>query len=112
MGFFSLLLLRMQMVWMIPSESEHKIMWDSAMCANSSAGAEVRRLLVKATKGALLPNQCAQIVNQLKSDPKLIYHVGLSPQKVPYVLCFFFHSRKERMWPVFCFFFHSRKELM
>ncbi|KAK7099271.1 CCR4-NOT transcription complex subunit 11-like [Littorina saxatilis] len=72
-----------EMVWMVPSDNEHKITWDSAMCANSSASAEVRRLLVKATKGALTPAQCNQICSQLKSDPKLIYHVGISPQKLP-----------------------------
>lgn len=72
-----------EMVWMFPHDTDHKITWDNAMCANSSAGAEVRRLLVKATKVALTPAQCSQIVNQLNSDPKLIYHVGLSPAKLP-----------------------------
>ncbi|XP_076471868.1 CCR4-NOT transcription complex subunit 11-like [Babylonia areolata] len=72
-----------EMVWMIPSDSDHKITWDPTMCASSSASAEVRRLLVKATKGPLTPGQSTQIVSQLKSDSKLIYHVGLSPQKLP-----------------------------
>lgn len=67
---------------MIPTETEHKVTWDQGMCANSSAGAEVRRLLVKATKGPLTPQQQQQILQQLEHDPKLIYHVGLSPQKV------------------------------
>lgn len=71
-----------QLVWMIPTETEHKVTWDQGMCANSSAGAEVRRLLVKATKGPLTPQQQQQILQQLEHDPKLIYHVGLSPQKV------------------------------
>lgn len=72
----------LQLVWMIPTDSEHKVIWDPAVCANSSAGAEVRRLLVKATKGPLTLQQQQQILKQLENDPKLIYHVGLSPQKV------------------------------
>ncbi|KAK7487850.1 hypothetical protein BaRGS_00020897 [Batillaria attramentaria] len=72
-----------ELVWMIPTESEHRVTWDQGMCANSSAGAEVRRLLVKATKGTLTPQQQQQILQQLDRDPKLIYHVGLSPQKLP-----------------------------
>ncbi|PVD33665.1 hypothetical protein C0Q70_04923 [Pomacea canaliculata] len=70
-------------MWMIPTDSEHKVIWDPAVCANSSAGAEVRRLLVKATKGPLTLQQQQQILKQLENDPKLIYHVGLSPQKLP-----------------------------
>ena len=52
------------------------------MCMNTSTGFEVRRLMAKAFKGVLSPAQQQQIKKELDKDAKLVYNIGLSPNKV------------------------------
>ncbi|XP_059150855.1 CCR4-NOT transcription complex subunit 11-like [Physella acuta] len=72
-----------EMAWMLPSDTEFNVAWDTTMCVNTSTGVEVRRLMAKAFKGALTPPQQQQIKKELDKDSKLVYNIGLSPAKLP-----------------------------
>lgn len=50
------------------------------MCASS--GSEIRKLFSKACKEALNPSEQQTLSSQLETDPKLVYQIGLTPQKV------------------------------
>ncbi|KAG5247344.1 CCR4-NOT transcription complex [Salix suchowensis] len=69
-------------VWLNP-DSNHELVWDQCMCADTSRGAAVRDLVAKALKGPLAPAQQEQVLVELTNDPKLVYHCGLTPRKLP-----------------------------
>ncbi|KAL7609736.1 uncharacterized protein LOC111909084 [Lactuca sativa] len=71
-----------ELVWVNP-DSTHEPLWDTGMCADTSRGAAVRELILKALKGPLAPSQQEQVLLELTSDPKLVYHCGLTPRKLP-----------------------------
>ncbi|XP_052195952.1 uncharacterized protein LOC127803607 isoform X2 [Diospyros lotus] len=71
-----------ELVWLNP-ENNHEFLWDHGMCADTSRGAAVRDLIAKALKGALAPAQHEQVLVELTNDPKLVYHCGLTPRKLP-----------------------------
>ncbi|KAF5751749.1 CCR4-NOT transcription complex subunit 11 [Tripterygium wilfordii] len=75
-------ILRGDLVWLTP-DNNHELSWDHGMCADTSRGAAVRKLIAKALKGALAPNQQEQVLVELSNDPKLVYHCGLTPKKLP-----------------------------
>jgi len=71
-----------QMFWLSPDDTEHTVMWDASLCLNNGAGNESRRLMQKAFSEALVIHQQQQLLGELNKDPKLVYHIGLTPAKV------------------------------
>ncbi|XP_028756504.1 CCR4-NOT transcription complex subunit 11 [Neltuma alba] len=71
-----------ELVWLNPHDN-HELQWDYGMCVDTSRGAAVRDLIAKALKGALAPAQQEQVLVELANDPKLVYHCGLTPRKLP-----------------------------
>ncbi|KAL8159155.1 hypothetical protein V2J09_000692 [Rumex salicifolius] len=71
-----------ELVWLNPGSS-HELLWDYGMCADTSRGAAVRDLIAKALKGPLASIQQEQLLVELANDPKLVYHCGLTPRKLP-----------------------------
>ncbi|KAF9664028.1 hypothetical protein SADUNF_Sadunf17G0113500 [Salix dunnii] len=71
-----------ELVWLNP-DSNHELVWDHGMCADTSKGAAVRDLIANAMKGPLAPAQQEQLLVELTNDPKLVYHCGLAPRKLP-----------------------------
>ncbi|XP_053972897.1 CCR4-NOT transcription complex subunit 11 [Hylaeus anthracinus] len=59
------------------------IEYDNNMCVSNCAGAEARRLMGKAFKSVLTLQQQQHLVNELDRDPKLVYHIGLTPGRLP-----------------------------
>ena len=66
-----------QLSWLNPTESQYSIQWDDQMCPGGS-----RKLFAKAFKEALTPPEQEDLIQEFKSDAKLVYRVGLTPQKV------------------------------
>jgi hypothetical protein len=72
-----------ELKWINPHDMP-TLLWDEAMCADSSGrGQEVRSLMALAFKGQLPPNQQQQVLQELAADPSMIYHSGLTPQRLP-----------------------------
>ncbi|KAM7513909.1 hypothetical protein LguiA_003492 [Lonicera macranthoides] len=71
-----------ELVWLNP-DNNHELLWDYGMCADTSRGAAVRDLIAKALKGPLIPAQQEQVLVEFTNDPKLVYHCGLTPRKLP-----------------------------
>lgn len=73
-----------ELTWFnITDPSEFTVEYDNSMCVSNCAGAEARRLMGKAFKSVLTLQQQQHLVNELDRDPKLVYHIGLTPGKLP-----------------------------
>mmetsp|Transcript_84002 Transcript_84002/g.237801 ORF Transcript_84002/g.237801 Transcript_84002/m.237801 type:complete len:449 (+) Transcript_84002:230-1576(+) len=71
-----------ELMWINPDYSPH-LLWETGLCQDNSKGAEVRELMSKAFKGPLIPTQQQQVLAELEADSRLVYHCGLTPQKLP-----------------------------
>ncbi|XP_047048219.1 CCR4-NOT transcription complex subunit 11-like [Lolium rigidum] len=71
-----------ELQWLNP-DNNHELLWDYSMCADTSRGAAIRDLIARALKGPLGPGQQEQVVIELAKDSKLVYHCGMTPQKLP-----------------------------
>lgn len=69
--------------WMDPTDKQYTFEWDTMMCNENSVEVEVRQLMGKAFKGALTLPQQQQLLKELEKDNKLVYHIGLTPNKLP-----------------------------
>lgn len=72
-----------EFVWMNPHEERPSIEWDKSLCASSSSGSEVHQLMAQAFKNSLSLQQQQQVLTELENDPNFVYHVGLTPSKLP-----------------------------
>jgi len=61
-------------------------MYDKTMCVSTSAATEARELMTKALKTPLTLQQQQHLLAELGNDPKLVYHIGLTPCKVSKVI--------------------------
>jgi len=64
-------------------DNNHELLWDGTMCADTSRGAVIRDLVDQACKGPLAVAQQEKIIEDLAKDWKLVYHCGMTPQKLP-----------------------------
>ncbi|KAL3617699.1 hypothetical protein CASFOL_038020 [Castilleja foliolosa] len=74
-----------ELLWLNP-EINHELLWDYGMCADTSRGAAVKDLIGKALRAPLSPLQqecCCQVIVEFANDPKLVYHCGMTPKKLP-----------------------------
>ncbi|KZC07603.1 PREDICTED: CCR4-NOT transcription complex subunit 11 [Dufourea novaeangliae] len=67
----------------VTEPSQFTIEYDTNMCVSNCAGAEARRLMGKAFKSAVTLQQQQHLFDELDRDPKLVYHIGLTPGKLP-----------------------------
>ncbi|XP_014480649.1 PREDICTED: CCR4-NOT transcription complex subunit 11 isoform X2 [Dinoponera quadriceps] len=67
----------------VTEPTQFTIEYDTSMCVSNCAGAEARKLMGKAFKNVLTLQQQQHLVNELDRDPKLVYHIGLTPGKLP-----------------------------
>ncbi|XP_011637926.1 CCR4-NOT transcription complex subunit 11 isoform X1 [Pogonomyrmex barbatus] len=73
-----------EIAWLHVTEpAQFTIEYDTSMCVSNCASAEARKLMGKAFKNVLTLAQQQHLINELDKDPKLVYHIGLTPPKLP-----------------------------
>lgn len=73
-----------ELAWFNVTEpTQFTIEYDTSMCVSNCAGAEARKLMGKAFKNVLMLQQLQYLISELDRDPKLVYHIGLTPSKLP-----------------------------
>jgi len=69
--------------WINLESEAPAVLWDCSMCADTSRTSEVRELMARAFRSPLIPAEQQQVLNELESDPKFVYHCGLTPKRLP-----------------------------
>lgn len=70
-------------MWLTFDEpNEHQVAYDVTACVWNCAGVEAKKLMVRAFKSVLTLQQQQHLLAELENDPKLVYHIGLTPSKV------------------------------
>lgn len=73
-----------ELTWLTPFEQgDCSLLWETTICQSDTAGPEAKRLMARAFKSTLTQPQQQQLLDELAADPKLVYHIGLSPAKLP-----------------------------
>jgi len=73
-----------ELVWLDPvGESDFMIAYDRTVCIQRGAGSEARRLISQAFTGSLTLLQQNRLLSELERDSRLVYHVGITPNKLP-----------------------------
>lgn len=73
-----------EIAWFHATEpTQFTIEYDTSMCVSNCASAEARKLMGKAFKNVLTLTQQQYLISELEKDPKLVYHIGLTPSKLP-----------------------------
>ena len=70
-------------LWLNPNSCEYTYEWEPLTIVNSTTEIEIRKFLVKALKGTLPQQQQNFIKEEISKNPKLIYHIGMTPSKLP-----------------------------
>lgn len=72
-----------ELVWLDPvGEADYVIAYDTTVCMPRGAGSEARRLISQAFTGSLTLLQQNRLLSELERDSRLVYHVGITPNKV------------------------------
>eukprot|EP00873_Tetraselmis_striata_P025816 jgi/Tetstr1/446080/TSEL_033681.t1 len=71
-----------ELSWLMATPSQ-ELAWDSRMGKDMSQVGAVRDLVGRALKAPLLQSQQQEVLAELASDPKMVYHCGLTPQQLP-----------------------------
>ncbi|CAF0995544.1 unnamed protein product [Didymodactylos carnosus] len=73
-----------ELIWMNPIENDnHMVAWDGSMCITNKISIEIRQLMDKAYMGQLNLQQQQKLLDELETDPCIVYHIGLTPSKLP-----------------------------
>ncbi|CAF2512528.1 unnamed protein product [Rotaria sp. Silwood2] len=76
-----------ELIWLSPivniDHDASLFAWDSTMCISHAANFEIRQLMDKVYQGAINLQQQQKLLDELNNDPDLIYHIGLTPLKLP-----------------------------
>ncbi|KAJ1524164.1 hypothetical protein ONE63_010691 [Megalurothrips usitatus] len=73
-----------EMAWMNMIEPDkHLPAYDVTLCVSKSSGVEAKRLMARAFNNPLTTQQQQHLLGELDADPRLVYHIGLTPIKLP-----------------------------
>ncbi|XP_012543691.1 CCR4-NOT transcription complex subunit 11 [Monomorium pharaonis] len=73
-----------EIAWLHVTEpTQFTVEYDTSMCVSNCDSAEARKLMGKAFKNVLSLAQQQYLIGELDKDPKLVYHIGLTPPKLP-----------------------------